>query len=74
MNYLSIGQISERTGISRRTINDWLHRQDNPLPYYRLGRRKGIRVAEEVLDGWLRQYKEEPSQRVKRLVDIRRMG
>ncbi|HUU40068.1 MAG TPA: helix-turn-helix domain-containing protein [Desulfatiglandales bacterium] len=73
MNYLSIGQISERTGISRRTIQDWLHRQDNPLPYYRLGKRKGIRIAEEVLDEWLKQYKEDPGQRVERLVDIRRV-
>ena len=73
MNYLSIGQISERTGISIRTIQDWLHRQDNPLPYYRIGKRKGIRVAEEVLDEWLEQYKEDPGQRVERLVDIRRV-
>jgi len=73
MNYLSIGQISEKTGISKRTIQDWLHRQDNPLPYYRLGKRKGIRIAEEVLDEWLKQYKEDPGQRVERLVDIRRV-
>ena len=73
MNYLSIGQISEKTGISIRTIQDWLHRQDNPLPYYRLGKRKGIRIAEEVLDEWLKQYKEDPGQRVERLVDIGRV-
>ena len=72
MNYLSIGQISERTGISKRTIQDWLHRQDNPLPYYRLGKRKGIRIAEEVLDEWLEQYKAEPGQRVEKLVNFRR--
>ncbi len=71
MNYLSIEQISEKTSICKRTIQDWLHRQDNPLPFYRLGKRKGIRVAEEVLDDWLLQYKVEPGQRIKRLVDIK---
>ncbi|KKL75128.1 hypothetical protein LCGC14_2057950, partial [marine sediment metagenome] len=50
----------------------WLHRQDNPLPYYRMGKRKGIRVSEEVLDKWLEQYKAYPNQRVEKLVDIRR--
>jgi len=73
MNYLSIGQISEKTGISKRTIQDWLHRQDNPLPYYRLGKKKGIRVAEEVLDEWLEQFKAEPGQKVEKLVAIRRV-
>ena len=72
MNYLSIEQISEKTSICKRTIQDWLHRQDNPLPYYRMGKRKGIRVSEEVLDEWLLQYKTEPGQRVEKLVDIRR--
>ena len=73
MNYLSIEQISEKTSICKRTIQDWLHRQDNPLPFYRLGKRKGIRVAEEVLDEWLEQYKAYPNQRVEKLVDIRKL-
>ncbi len=72
MNYLSIEQISEKTSICKRTIQDWLHRQDNPLPYYRMGKRKGIRVSEEVLDKWLEQYKAYPNQKVEKLVDIRR--
>ena len=72
MTYLSINQISEKTGVCKRTIQDWLHRQDNPLPYYRIGKRKGIRVAEDVLDEWLEQYKADQGQRVDRLFDLRR--
>jgi len=73
MNYLSINQVSEKTGVCKRTIQDWLHRQDNPLPYYRIGKRKGIRVAEEVLDEWLEQFKADQGQRVERLADLRRV-
>jgi len=68
VRYLSIKDVSKLTGISSRTINDWLHRPLNPLPHYRIGKRKGIRIREDELDEWMKQYKTEPGQRIERLV------
>lgn len=70
MQYLTINQIAEKTGISKRTVHDWIHHPDNPLPYYRTGKVKGIIVREDELEEWLEQFKVYPRQRVQRLVEI----
>ena len=70
MQYLTIKQISQKTGRSKTTINNWLHHVDHPLPYYRTGKRKGIIVREDELDEWMKRFKVYPRQRIKRLINI----
>ena len=70
MQYLTLKQVSEMAGVSPKTVNDWLHHTDHPLPFYRTGKVKGIRVREDELDEWLEQFRVYPRQRVQRLVEI----
>ncbi len=70
MNYLTLKQVSEKTGVCKRTVNDWLHHVDQPLPYYRTGKVKGIIVREDELDKFLQRFKVYPRQRVERLFEI----
>ena len=57
MNYLTLKQVAEKVGVSKRTVNDWLHHVDHPLPYYRTGKVKGIIVREDDLDEFLQRSK-----------------
>ena len=70
MNYLTLKQVSEKTGVCVSSIYSWLYRNDNPLPYYRVGKIRGIRIREDELDEWLEQFKVYPRQRVQRLIEI----
>ena len=70
MQYLTLKQVAEKTGVSKRTINDWLHHVDHPLPYYRTGKVKGIIVREDELDEWLQRFKIYPRQRMEKLVNM----
>ena len=70
MNYLTLKQVSEKTGVCKRTVNDWLHHVDHPLPYYRTGKVKGIIVSEDDLDEFMMRFKVYPRQRIKKLVNI----
>ncbi len=70
MNYLTVKQVKEKTGVCVSSIYGWLKRQDDPLPHYLMGRVRGIRIREDELDEWLEQFKIYPQQRVDRLVNI----
>ena len=70
MNYLTLKQVAEKVGVSKRTVNDWLHHVDHPLPYYRTGKVKGIVVSEDELDEFMMRFKVYPRQRVERIVKI----
>ena len=70
MQYLTVAQVRQKTGICSSCIYAWLHRDDNPLPFYLFGKVRGIRVREDELDEWLKRFKVYPRQRVERLVKI----
>ena len=70
VNYLTVKQVKEKTGVCPSCIYAWLRRDDNPLPHYLMGKIRGIRIREDELDEWLEQFHIYPRQRVERLVKI----
>lgn len=70
MQYLTVAQVRQKTGICNSCIYAWLRRDDNPLPHYLMGKIRGIRIREDELDEWLEQFKVYPRQRVQKLVEI----
>ena len=72
MNYLTIKQAAKKASVCLSTMNGWLHREDDPLPYFRIGK-KGIRIAEPELDEWMRRFKVIPRQQVPKFVEVTRL-
>ncbi len=70
MQYLTVRQVKEKTGVCVVSIYGWIHRENDPLPYYLMGKVRGIRIKENELEEWLEQFKVYPRQRIEKLVKI----
>ena len=56
--YFSVAETSAYTGISERTIREYLINPVNPLPHYRLGiTGRIIRISKNELEQWLQQFR-----------------
>lgn len=57
-SYFSVAETSEYTGISERTIRDFLKDTINPIPHFRIGQAERIiRVRKRDIDDWLENFK-----------------
>ncbi|MFH1885423.1 MAG: helix-turn-helix domain-containing protein [Pseudomonadota bacterium] len=68
-SYLTKAELSELTGISIRTVHEWLHAPSDPLPHYKIGRRILVRRSE--FDAWAakRRVSGDESPRVDAIVN-----
>lgn len=56
--YYKIPELSDYTGISKRTLYDLIKSPVNPIPHYRIGSSGRIlRVKKSEFDDWMRSQK-----------------
>jgi excisionase family DNA binding protein len=73
LEWLDLRALIEYAAVSERTIREWIHRSNNPLPAAQVGNK--LLVKRRAFDEWLAAHKVEPSQRVDLIVSdvMRRM-
>lgn len=68
--YFSVSETSEYTGISERTIRDYLIDPMNPLPHYRVGvARRIIRINKDELDQWMQNFKVQTDSKIDDIIN-----
>jgi len=61
--YLNKEEASQYTGLSVRTLENYLHQ----IPHYRIGRRVLFKPSD--LDSWLEKFRREPGNNVNEIVE-----
>jgi len=71
--WLDLRALTAYAGVSDRTIREWIHRSENPLPAAQVGNK--LSVKKSVFDEWLTARTVEPSHGVDVIVNdmMRRM-
>ena len=69
VQWLDIQALTRYASVSERTLRDWIHRADNPLPAMQVGNK--ILVHRNRFDEWLEKHQLRPAQAidVKRVID-----
>ena len=68
--YFSICDLSEYSGISRRTLWDLLKDPVNPIPHFRIGSAgRIVRVKRSEFDQWMQTQKENNLSKIDKIVD-----
>jgi len=52
--WLDLRALTEYACVSKRTLREWIHRFENPLPAIQVGNK--LLVKKSVFDGWLAAY------------------
>ena len=65
--YLSLKALAVYSGVSVRTLRNYLTRHTGALCYYRMDRK--ILVKRSDFDAWMLRYRVEPSEELDRLAD-----
>lgn len=60
--WLSLRQLTEYAAVSERTLREWLHRLEDPLPASRVGTK--ILVSRAQFDAWLERRRIQPGAQV----------
>jgi hypothetical protein len=58
--FVSLTELAEISGFSKKTLRNFINRLDNPLPCYRISK-KIILVSKIEFFNWLRSHKEDSS-------------
>jgi excisionase family DNA binding protein len=67
MEWLDLRALTMYAAVSERTIREWIHRPNNPLPAAQVGNK--LLVKRSALDEWLAAHTVEPSQSVDVIVN-----
>jgi excisionase family DNA binding protein len=68
--YFSIRELSEYSGISQRTLWDFLKDSINPIPHFRVGSAgRIVRVKKSEFDLWMQTQKSSDPQIIDQIVD-----
>ena len=68
-SYLNISELSEYSGISVRTLWDFL-KGSNPIPHFRIGESgRIVRVRKSDFDQWIETYRVNPESKVDKIVE-----
>jgi hypothetical protein len=68
--YLPLHELADYSGLSVRTLRDYLTDPTRPLPHYRLGDKGKIVVRVSEFDTWLSAYRRTtPTVNVNKIVD-----
>lgn len=60
MEWLDLRSLTKYAAVSERTIREWIHRPNNPLPAAQVGNK--LLIKRSLFDGWLAAHTVEPSQ------------
>ena len=64
--YLDLPRLAEYSSIPVRTLRDYLHLPDDPIPHYRITRKIFVRQSE--FDVWMRSHRGKPNMIVDTIV------
>ena len=64
--YLDLKALAEYSSIPVRTLRDYLHHPDGPIPYYCVTRKIFVRQSE--FDAWMRSHRGKPNMIVDSIV------
>jgi excisionase family DNA binding protein len=62
MEWLDLRALTRYAAVSERTIREWIHRGENPLPAVRVGTK--ILVRRGMFDAWLEKHPLIPADRI----------
>jgi excisionase family DNA binding protein len=65
--WLDLRALTEYACVSKRTLREWIHRFENPLPAIQVGNK--LLVKKSVFDEWLAQHTVAPSETVNVIVE-----
>jgi predicted DNA-binding transcriptional regulator AlpA len=69
MNFITIPEAAKKIGKSRKVIDEWISRKDDPLPCIRCGER-GTLVVEEEFDVYvIKHFHIAGNKKVERLLE-----
>jgi hypothetical protein len=64
--YLDLPRLAEYSSIPVRTLRDYLHHLDDPIPHYCITRKIFVRQSE--FDAWMRSHRGKPNMIVDTIV------
>jgi excisionase family DNA binding protein len=64
--WLDLRALTEYACVSKRTLREWIHSFENPLPAIQVGNK--LLVKKSVFDEWLAAYTIRPSENVDAIV------
>ena len=67
LEWLDLRALTRYAAVSERTIREWIHRSNNPLPAAQVGNK--LLVKRSSFDEWLAAHTLEPSQSVDVIVN-----
>lgn len=68
--YLSVSELEEYSGISRRTLWDLLKDPVNPIPHFRIGSAgRIVRVSKDEFNQWMQNQRGKQNSEIDRIVD-----
>jgi excisionase family DNA binding protein len=67
MEWLDLRTLTQYASVSSRTIREWIHRTNNPLPAARVGNK--LLISRTVFNGWLADHTVQPPQSVIAIVE-----
>ena len=65
--WLDLRTLTEYACVSERTLREWIHRSENPLPAVQVGNK--LLVRKSVFDQWLTAHAILPSENVSVIVE-----
>lgn len=65
--WLNLRALTEYASVSERTLREWIHRFENPLPAVQVGNK--LLVKKSVFDQWLTGHAIAPSESVDVIVE-----
>lgn len=60
MEWLDLRSLTQYAAVSERTVRNWVHRGENPLPAVRVGTK--ILIRRSVFDAWLEDHPLTPAE------------
>ncbi len=67
MEWLDLRALTQYASVSARTIREWIHRTNNPLPAAQVGNK--LLISRTVFNGWLAGHTVQPPQSVTAIVE-----
>ena len=67
MEWLDLRALTNYASVSARTIREWIHRTNNPLPAAQVGNK--LLISRTVFNDWLAGHTVQPQQNVTAIVE-----
>jgi excisionase family DNA binding protein len=67
MEWLDLRALTRYASVSARTVREWIHRTNNPLPAVQVGNK--LLISRAVFNDWLARHTVQPPQSVTAIVE-----